>query len=176
MYLVHGVILFTKCLRTNSFSILKDWTLFKQPNLKESMLYFEYLLTFFVHALIQRFNLKILGAWHAKGALVTIANWLEDETSSVDMTLLFIEAWHPVTFFEFGYPRARGSIGAYLLQDPTTEQYSIWTPNKWTHLCFSYERKNQFIRMVKVSQCIGNNPRVVSYKVIQAPYSVYYSL
>ena len=101
-----------------------------------------------------RFNLKILGAWHDKGALLTIANWLEDETTPVDMTLLFIEAWYPVTFFEFGNPKAKGSFGAFLLQDPTTEQYSIWTPNKWTHLCFSYERTSNFIRMVKVVDII----------------------
>ena len=81
---------------------------------------------------------------------MTIANWLENEDSVADMTLLFIEAWYPVTFFEFGYPKARDSFGAYLLQDPTTDQYSIWTPNKWTHVCFSYEKNRNFMRMVKV--------------------------
>ena len=86
-----------------------------------------------------------------KARLITITDWQKDENDFPQMDLFWFEAWYPQTFFAFGNPQVKGSYGAWLLQDPITGHYNIWRPNKWTHVCFSYEKKTSFIRMVKVS-------------------------
>ncbi len=54
-------------------------------------------------------------------------------------------------FFTFGHPREKGSYKSYLLYDPVSESFDVWSTNKWTHLCLSFESSTSFIRMTKVA-------------------------
>ena len=60
----------------------------------------------------------------------------------------------PVMFFTFGSPRAKGSHKAFLLTDPDTGEYIIWTANRWSHVCIAYEKARGFIKVVLVSLLI----------------------
>ena len=60
--------------------------------------------------------------------------------------MLVFDAWYPETFFKVGYPETT----SYLLQDLQTTSYNIWRPNKWTHVCISFDKSNLHLRVVKV--------------------------
>ena len=63
---------------------------------------------------------------------------------------MWLGAWNTPTWFGFGYPIDHGSYKSYVLREPETGSYQLWVPNKWTHLCFGYEKEASFLRMVKV--------------------------
>ena len=86
-----------------------------------------------------------MGTYQEKARLVTITDWQENESDFPQVDLFWLEAWYPVTFFAFGNPQVKGSYGAFLLQDPSNGQYGLWSPNKWTHVCFSYEKKRKYL-------------------------------
>ena len=96
-----------------------------------------------------RFHLKVLGGHEYKAQLLMIEDW-RDTNDDPDFRLLWFPAKYPETFFGFGYPRNHDSYGSYLLKDPVKDTYQIFTPFRWSHLCFSYEKSTSYIRMVKV--------------------------
>lgn len=98
-----------------------------------------------------RFKLKILGWFEKNSRLLTIANWRDSEEDDGDVfNMLWLGAWYPFSFFGFGNPKRSGSYASFLLKYPNTTEFKVWIPNKWTHLCLSYERKTSFLRVVKV--------------------------
>ncbi len=66
-------------------------------------------------------------------------------------SLLWFPVDHPQTWFGFGYPRAHGSFKSYLMTDPETDDWEIWTTNQWMHLCLSYRKEDGWLKVIKVS-------------------------
>ncbi|TRY70496.1 hypothetical protein TCAL_02367 [Tigriopus californicus] len=91
-----------------------------------------------------RFNFQMLGFYEGKSRLITIEDWRED-VEEPSFKMLWFGANYPTSFFGIGYPE----MTSYLLQDPGSQRYEIWIPNKWTHVCLSYEKANSYLRMVK---------------------------
>ena len=95
--------------------------------------------------------MKFLGLWELNARLVTIANWRDSEEDDGDaFNMLWLGAWYNFSFFGMGNPRGPGSYASFLLKYPGTKEFKIWIPNKWTHICISYEKRTSFLRMVKV--------------------------
>ena len=97
-----------------------------------------------------RFNFKVLGNY-GDARLITIEDWA-DEPGDPEFSLMWFGTMYPVSFFGFGYPRTYTSFNNWLLKDPVTESFQVWTPNQWSHVCFSYDSQTAYVRMVKVSK------------------------
>ena len=69
-----------------------------------------------------------------------------EDDSEPEMRLLRIATRYPRTFIQFGYPETT----SYLLQEVDTQRFQIWVPQKWTHLCISFQKRDMHIRIVKV--------------------------
>ena len=64
--------------------------------------------------------------------------------------LMWFGANYPYSFIGFGFPREHGSYKSWLLKDPDTLDFEIWASNRWSHLCFSYQKRNGYVSVVKV--------------------------
>ena len=59
---------------------------------------------------------------------------------------------YPNTWLRFGDSRnGPKSFASWVMQDPVTEEYTIFFANKWHHLCLSYETDG-YIRVTLVSK------------------------
>lgn len=92
-----------------------------------------------------RFYFQMLGRFEGKSHLISIEDWRESDAEG-QFRLLWFGANYPFTFFGFGYPQ----MSSYLLQEPVTRRYDFWIPNKWTHVCLSFQKNRNYLRMVKV--------------------------
>ncbi len=54
----------------------------------------------------------------------------------------------------FGYPKKNGSYATSLINDPRTGEYDVWGTNRWSHVCFSYRKKDGFTLLVKVLELL----------------------
>ena len=117
-----------------------------------------------------RFNLQRLGKLtDGRGRIVSIMDWRE-HLGEPEVHVLFINvldmmgqfnvqlylqvfylgATYPTTFDAIGNPKTKTSFAAYLLKDPDTNRYDVFSPNRWHHFCMSFQKNSSYIRMVKV--------------------------
>ncbi len=95
-----------------------------------------------------RFNFKLLGGFEGRSQLIHIEDW-RDRPKDSDFNMMWFAASYPNTFFGFGHPRVKGSYKSMFVRDPSRSGFEVWETNRWSHVCFSYEKKNGYIRMVK---------------------------
>ena len=74
----------------------------------------------------------------------------EDRTVNTPLLILSRIASH-LTFFNFGYPATRTTYNSYLLRYANTNNYNIFSPFVWNHMCLSWERGKE-ARIVLVRQ------------------------
>lgn len=115
-----------------------------------------------------RFNFKLLGTYEGRSRLITIEDWRQDEQDS-NFQLMWFGAMFPFSFFGFGYPREHGSYKSWVLYDPLSNDFEIWASNRWTHVCFSYDKRTSFVRVVKDGRAMNLNNVDLSVKDVQIP-------
>ncbi len=64
-------------------------------------------------------------------------------------------AWLKVTkddsFLTFGHPKEEGSFGSLmLLSEDEHGEKELFAANRWMHLCFSYQKKDGLLTVVRV--------------------------
>ena len=65
---------------------------------------------------------------------------------------LWIKMEYPLAFMSFGnYDNDHIHFANWILQNPKTEEFSIWYPNKWHHYCIAYDSKRSHIALVMVN-------------------------
>ena len=65
---------------------------------------------------------------------------------------LWIKMEYPLAFMSFGnYDNDRINFANWILQNPKTEEFSIWYTNKWHHVCFGYNSKTNHVVFIKAS-------------------------
>ena len=70
-----------------------------------------------------------------------------------NFTLLWFGAEYPQTFMGFGFPRRHDSYNNYLVRDEGgMRDLDVWAPNRWSHTCFSYDKGESYVRLVKVGK------------------------
>ena len=81
----------------------------------------------------------------------------EDRTVHTPLLILSRIASH-LTFFNFGYPATRTTYNSYLLRYANTNDYNIFSPFVWNHMCLSWERgKEARIALVSVKIYLTNS-------------------
>ncbi len=64
--------------------------------------------------------------------------------------------WHPISFFNFGYPSKKGHFASYLLEDSVAGGlgYDVYRPDIWNHFCFTFNATSSVVRMALVETSI----------------------
>ncbi len=59
---------------------------------------------------------------------------------------------YPNSFTAFGHPKTKGSYTSWIIQfkDDYGKQ-ELWGANRWIHICFAYEKKTGYVKVVRVS-------------------------
>ena len=83
-----------------------------------------------------RFNYKKLGA-----------------ESVIFDNIIWLQMRYPLTFIYFGDWREKNNpvYANYIVQNPNTQDFSVWYTNKWHHLCMAYDSKTNYITFVMVN-------------------------
>ena len=90
-----------------------------------------------------RFNYKNLGS---QSIMFSI-----DEEMKI-RPYLWIKMEYPLAFMSFGnYDNDQVNFANWILQNPKTEEFSIWYPNKWHHFCIAHDNERSHIALVLVS-------------------------
>ena len=89
-----------------------------------------------------RFNYKRLGK----------KSIMFDIDKNLATSFLFYRMDYPNTFLNFGnFDKNHTAMSSYILNDPKTEEFSIWYTNKWHHVCFGYNSKTNHVVFIKAS-------------------------
>ena len=89
-----------------------------------------------------RFNFKRLGG----------KSIMFDIDKNLATSFLFLPMNYPNTFVNFGnFDKDHIAMSSYILNDPKTEEFSIWYTNKWHHVCFGYNSKTNHVVFIKAS-------------------------
>ena len=83
-----------------------------------------------------RFNYKKLGA-----------------ESVIFDSIIWLQMRYHLSFLFFGDWREKNNpiFASYILQNPNTQDFRIWYPNKWHHLCLAYDSQTNHITLVMVN-------------------------
>ena len=60
---------------------------------------------------------------------------------------------YPTTFFFFGQSES-GETFNQVLKDPGKDTFILWFLNTWHQMCFSFDKRLSFIRLIKVGQIV----------------------
>ena len=64
--------------------------------------------------------------------------------------LLTLRAQYPSTWIAFGnQERGEGYFSSWILKDPLTASYQIWSTNQWHHVCVAYAKASSRFTVVK---------------------------
>ncbi len=68
--------------------------------------------------------------------------------------MLKLGATIPFSSIVLGYPQKENQWLVKWLRDPETESISIFDTDVWSHMCISYDKKTEFIRIFKVRSMV----------------------
>ncbi len=72
----------------------------------------------------------------------------------------------PNSFFGYGYPRKRGAFKSWILQARDAHgTRELFGANRWTHVCLAYQKKNGFVKVIRVSRSVKGCPWATQFKV-----------
>ena len=94
-----------------------------------------------------RFNYKRLGSGNE--ARVFAFDWPGSARN-----LLYFYARYPHTWMSLGLYENSTAFGGYIIGE--SDKYIVWAPQRWHHICLSYDKQTAKISLVKVSVKIGD--------------------
>lgn len=92
-------------------------------------------------------------------------------------SFLEINAGYPYSWWRLGnYEKGNESFSNWIVKDPVTNGFSVWTANLWHHLCVAYSKDESKVMLVKDGKVYKNDidPRLknveVPSKVLESIY------